>query len=506
MGLAAGVALAAALPDLPYACGLATMSLLTGDVTSDPLAEQGGYLPVRRPPADPHRLAQWQCDPAPWRARVAEAADFLGEAAPAGLGLDVASPQPANPSTAFAVTLADETGARRACGTRSSAPGSRSAPLAIALWEKAAQDGALRLHVRIDERSAAFLALGLAKAGWTAGRGGLHVGDRRRGELPILAVIEADESGVALLVLTADRPPGAPRYRRQSGHRPDQAVRGSGPLVRRGRGPGGPPGDEPVLALAGLPGVGGGGRDRRRVSRAGAPEPAHSGTRWCPACRDPAGNGSWPEPLDGRPDGAYVDLGGPPRPAAPHRCYLRPAGASTRKSRGRWTCRGPSAESSWREMALSPTRPGLLRLAAKAAAAGPVLAEPSSGVRQGRHRAQRVLSTCSSTRISWPRTVLTWSSARAARDCPGGRRRSCGRPREVPHAPGRSSWPRDRPGWADPARTATDVAAAVRLTGTLRLPTCGGLGAARPGGWAAGRRRMRRPGAPSTRCWTRAAS
>src|SRR6202044_797707 len=56
VGLAAGVALAAALPDLPYECGLSTMSLLTGDVTSDPLAEQGGYLLVRRPPADPQTM------------------------------------------------------------------------------------------------------------------------------------------------------------------------------------------------------------------------------------------------------------------------------------------------------------------------------------------------------------------------------------------------------------------------------------------------------------------
>ena len=39
VGLAAGVALAAALPALPYACGLATMSLLAGDVTAAPLAE-----------------------------------------------------------------------------------------------------------------------------------------------------------------------------------------------------------------------------------------------------------------------------------------------------------------------------------------------------------------------------------------------------------------------------------------------------------------------------------
>jgi o-succinylbenzoate synthase len=85
VGLAAGVALAAALPDLPYACGLATMSLLTGDVTSDPLAEQGGYLPVRRPPADPQTMRSWSADPEPWRARMVAAAGFLGAAAPAGL-------------------------------------------------------------------------------------------------------------------------------------------------------------------------------------------------------------------------------------------------------------------------------------------------------------------------------------------------------------------------------------------------------------------------------------
>jgi O-succinylbenzoate synthase len=77
VGLAAGVALAAALPELPYACGLATMSLLTGDVTAAPLAEQDGVLPVRRPAADEKKLAEWQADPAPWRARLAAAAEFL---------------------------------------------------------------------------------------------------------------------------------------------------------------------------------------------------------------------------------------------------------------------------------------------------------------------------------------------------------------------------------------------------------------------------------------------
>ncbi len=78
VGLAAGAALAAALPDLPYACGLATMSLLTGDVTDAPLAEEKGFLPVRRPSVDAKRLAVWESDPAPWRQRMLAASELLG--------------------------------------------------------------------------------------------------------------------------------------------------------------------------------------------------------------------------------------------------------------------------------------------------------------------------------------------------------------------------------------------------------------------------------------------
>jgi o-succinylbenzoate synthase len=77
VGLAAGVALAAALPELDYACGLATMSLLTADVTGAPLAADGGALPVRRPAVDAERLAACEADPAPWRARLLAAAQYL---------------------------------------------------------------------------------------------------------------------------------------------------------------------------------------------------------------------------------------------------------------------------------------------------------------------------------------------------------------------------------------------------------------------------------------------
>jgi len=77
VGLAAGVALAAALPELPYACGLATMSLLAGDVTAEPLAETGGTLPVRPAVVDEAALARYEVDPAGWRDRLLAAAQFL---------------------------------------------------------------------------------------------------------------------------------------------------------------------------------------------------------------------------------------------------------------------------------------------------------------------------------------------------------------------------------------------------------------------------------------------
>jgi O-succinylbenzoate synthase len=77
VGLAAGVALAAALPELRHACGLATMSLLTGDVTAQPLYETGGELPVRRPAVDEEALARFETDPEPWRRRALAAARYL---------------------------------------------------------------------------------------------------------------------------------------------------------------------------------------------------------------------------------------------------------------------------------------------------------------------------------------------------------------------------------------------------------------------------------------------
>ena len=75
VGIAAGVALAAALPDLPHACGLATVQLLTRDVVADPLLPVDGALPVRRPNVDADRLAALAASPERvehWRRRMAE--------------------------------------------------------------------------------------------------------------------------------------------------------------------------------------------------------------------------------------------------------------------------------------------------------------------------------------------------------------------------------------------------------------------------------------------------
>lgn len=62
VGIAAGLALAAALPDLPHACGLATTSLLTADVVAAPLRPVDGGLPVGRPALDPDALDAVRAD------------------------------------------------------------------------------------------------------------------------------------------------------------------------------------------------------------------------------------------------------------------------------------------------------------------------------------------------------------------------------------------------------------------------------------------------------------
>src|SRR5271165_6041175 len=107
----------------------------------------------------------------------------------------------------FSATLVDEW-ARLGVTDAVICPGSRSTPLAVSLAER------LRTHVRLDERSGAFFALGLALA---TGRpaiicvtSGTAVAELHP------AVVEAHHAGVPLIVCTADRPPelhdtGAPQ-------------------------------------------------------------------------------------------------------------------------------------------------------------------------------------------------------------------------------------------------------------------------------------------------------
>jgi o-succinylbenzoate synthase len=75
VGIAAGVALAAALPELPFACGLATVQLLTDDVAVHPLLPVEGRLPVGSPEVASGALERTAAPPdrvEHWRQRLAD--------------------------------------------------------------------------------------------------------------------------------------------------------------------------------------------------------------------------------------------------------------------------------------------------------------------------------------------------------------------------------------------------------------------------------------------------
>lgn len=104
------------------------------------------------------------------------------------------------------------------------APGSRNAPLSFAVYD-AASAGLVRLHTRIDERSAGFLALGLTKVHARAAvmcTSGTAVANLHP------AVLEAAHAGVPLVAVTADRPA---RLRGTSANQTTDQVGIFGPLV-----------------------------------------------------------------------------------------------------------------------------------------------------------------------------------------------------------------------------------------------------------------------------------
>jgi len=338
-----------------------------------------------------------------------------------------------NPSTAFATVLVDEL---VRCGLREAvvAPGSRSAPLAMAL-HTAAGRGRLRVHVRIDERSASFLALGLAKASGrpvvvvcTSGTAAAHFH---------AAVIEADEAGVPLLVLTADRPP---ELRGTGANQTIDQLKLYGSAVRWFC-EAGVPEDRPgqvgywrSLACKAWSQAAGSG--------AGWPGPVHLNL----PLRDPLvpSPGEWSDPLDGRPGGrtwTEVADGGP-------------AAASL-----------PSYELDWTERGLvvagdGTADPGaLVRMAEQAG--WPVLAEPSSGARHGPAAltAYQYLLESAEFLADWRPDVIVSAGRPGLTRAQLALLRAAGQ--RGPHVvllqgPGR---------WADPARTATHVAGRVVLRG-----------------------------------------
>jgi len=353
-----------------------------------------------------------------------------------------------NPSTAFGITFSDEL---IRCGLREVvlAPGSRSTPVAMAFFEAGRQQR-VRLHVRIDERSASFTALGLAKASrrpvavlCTSGTAAANIHP---------AVIEAGESGVPLLVLTADRPP---ELRGIGANQAIDQIKLYGDAAR-------------WFCEVGLPEArpGAVGYWRSLACQAWAHAAGSAGARPGPVHLNlpfreplvPTGGEEWPEPLDGRPGGRPWTLFGE-------------LSAADGELELPWTERGVVICGDGDYDA-----PALAELAERAG--WPVLAEPSSGARRGPNALsayQYLLATPEFVQARQPDLIVSagrpgLSRAQIAFLGAGsgtagrGRAGSARRHVVVAQRTGR---------WADPQRAATDVASAVRLAGTPRPPDPG---------------------------------
>ena len=227
------------------------------------------------------------------------------------------------------------------------APGSRSGPLAIAL-AAADRAGALRLHVRVDERTAGFLALGLAKASraWvpvvtTSGTASANL---------YPALLEARHAGVRLLAVTADRPA---RLRSTGANQTTDQV-GMFPRIAYG--------DDPEAIRAQL---------------AGAPGPSHlnleldeplvEAGEWAPAVRATPGGGAGPRAAE---DGRV--RGGPDVPPG--------GGAGPRAADG---TDGPELTMRPHAVVVAGDDAGPPARAFAERAGLPLFAEPSSGARNG---------------------------------------------------------------------------------------------------------------------------
>jgi 2-succinyl-5-enolpyruvyl-6-hydroxy-3-cyclohexene-1-carboxylate synthase len=343
---------------------------------------------------------------------------------------------PVNPSTAFGISFTDDL---IRCGLREVvlAPGSRSTPLAMAFFE-AERQRRVRLHVRIDERSASFTALGLAKAGRRPVAVLCTSGTAAANFHP--AVIEADESGVPLLVLTADRPP---ELRGIGANQAIDQVKLYGSAVR-------------WFCEVGLPEARPGMVAYWRSlacqawahaagSAGGLPGPVHLNLPFREPLVPSDADIQWPESLDGRPGG---------RPWT----YFTDPGTGGHELELPWTERGAVVCGDGDYDALA-----LVELAEQAG--WPVLAEPSSGARRGPNALsayQYLLGTSEFIQAYRPDVLVSagrpgLSRGQSAFLGPGPASR------HVVIAPG--------PGrWADPQRAATDVAPGIRLTGTPGSP------------------------------------
>jgi 2-succinyl-5-enolpyruvyl-6-hydroxy-3-cyclohexene-1-carboxylate synthase len=262
-----------------------------------------------------------------------------------------------NPSQALARTLIDEF-ARAGLGHACLSPGSRSAPLAMALEE----DGRIALHISIDERSASFLAIGIAKATRRPVMLVSTSGTAAANFHP--AVIEAAHSKTPLVVVTADRPP---ELRDTGAGQTIDQLKLYGDAVRWFAEIGVPEARSESVAYW-----------RSLAARAYATSctspmgPVHLNAAFREPLVPTPGAPSWDLPLDGRPDGGpWVRVD--PTLHAPSEAQVRSLAEEIERSERGLIVAG--------DCDVDP-RP-VLELAD--AAAWPVFADPLSGLRTGPH-------------------------------------------------------------------------------------------------------------------------